>query len=247
MQGLRVTTSWDDGHPLDLRIADELASHGMQGTFYVPLRNSEGRAVMDAHALRQLAASFEIGGHTHDHVRLARLPLDVARAQIADGKAQLEDILGREVVGFCYPGGAYTPAIRELVRSLGFAYARTTENLRLDADGDPYQLPTTVQLYRHARRTYLKNYARRRNWRARATALGTVLRAGRDIGELVERLLEHAAAGQGVLHVWGHSWELEEQQLWPVLARVLRAIARTVPADARVTNAVLVGDAARQR
>jgi len=30
-----VTTSWDDGHELDLRLASELAAHGMAGTFYV--------------------------------------------------------------------------------------------------------------------------------------------------------------------------------------------------------------------
>ena len=32
-----ITTSWDDGHPLDLRVAELLAKYGLQGTFYVPM------------------------------------------------------------------------------------------------------------------------------------------------------------------------------------------------------------------
>ena len=30
-----VTTSWDDGHSTDLRVAELLAAHGLKGTFYV--------------------------------------------------------------------------------------------------------------------------------------------------------------------------------------------------------------------
>ena len=36
-----VTTSWGDGNPLDIRLAEILASHGLRGTFYVPLRNAD--------------------------------------------------------------------------------------------------------------------------------------------------------------------------------------------------------------
>ena len=55
-----VTTSWDDGHPSDRRLADLLAKHKIHGTFYVPCRNSEGRPVMRDAEVRDLAHSFEI-------------------------------------------------------------------------------------------------------------------------------------------------------------------------------------------
>jgi hypothetical protein len=32
-----ITTSWDDGHPSDLRVAELLIKHGLRGTFYVPM------------------------------------------------------------------------------------------------------------------------------------------------------------------------------------------------------------------
>lgn len=31
---LIITTSWDDGHPLDLKIAELLDKYGINGTFY---------------------------------------------------------------------------------------------------------------------------------------------------------------------------------------------------------------------
>ena len=49
---LRLTTSWDDGHPLDLRLADRLAARGFTGTFYVPRHNREGRPVLSAREVR---------------------------------------------------------------------------------------------------------------------------------------------------------------------------------------------------
>ena len=42
-----LTTSLDDGHPLDLKLADLLAKYCVPGTFYIPLGNGE-RPAMDA-------------------------------------------------------------------------------------------------------------------------------------------------------------------------------------------------------
>lgn len=37
-----ITTSWDDGHPLDLRVAELLSEYHLQGTFYVPIAAEAG-------------------------------------------------------------------------------------------------------------------------------------------------------------------------------------------------------------
>jgi len=37
-----ITTSWDDGHPMDLRVAALLAKYGIAGTFYVPASTELG-------------------------------------------------------------------------------------------------------------------------------------------------------------------------------------------------------------
>src|ERR1700722_19861853 len=98
-----ITTSWDDGYPADVRIAELLAKLGLAGTFYVPHRNIEGRAGMDASSLRGLSRKFEIGGHTLDHTDLTFVLSAEAQRQIRQGKTRLEDTIGKDIDGFCYP------------------------------------------------------------------------------------------------------------------------------------------------
>ena len=38
-----ITTSWDDGHPLDFKLAELLNKYNLKGTFYIPRSNAEHR------------------------------------------------------------------------------------------------------------------------------------------------------------------------------------------------------------
>jgi peptidoglycan/xylan/chitin deacetylase (PgdA/CDA1 family) len=241
-----LTTSWDDGHPFDSRVAELLAKYGFQGTFYVPCRNSEGRRVMSADELRALGSAFEIGGHTLDHVRLHGLSADEARRQIRDGKQQLEDTLGGPVRGFCYPGGVHDASSRVLVRDAGFEYARTVDNFHAGPTADRFRVPTTIQLFPHSRWTYVKNFARRGAWRSRAPLVAEAMRA-RSLDELLVRLLDHVLGRGGVFHLWGHSWELDDNGLWPVLERFLAHASERVPPPRRLDNAAIYASSATQR
>lgn len=234
-----VTTSWDDGHPLDLRVAELLAKYGFRGTFYVPRRNREGRSVLSRRELALLGSGFEIGGHSFDHIRLTSVPPDEAARQVRAIKDAVENELGRSIAGFCYPGGAHDAAIRALVRAHGFRYARTIENLWLAPARDPFQLPTTLQLYRHPRSTYLKNLARGRHFLTRAPGARVVLR-GHALGDVLRVLLDRAVAAGGVFHLWGHSWELEEHDLWGELESFLAYARDRVPPAQRVDNAASI-------
>jgi len=91
------------------------------------------------------AEGAEIGAHTHTHPILEGLPDDQARAEIADGKAQLEAILGERVEVFAYPNGVpgrdCSARHGEMVRDLGFRAAVTTEPRFADGESLPYHLP----------------------------------------------------------------------------------------------------------
>src|SRR6266508_4339060 len=136
-----VLTSWDDGHPFDLRVAELLAKHGLAGTFFVPGQNREGRAVMGRADIRELDRHFEIGGHTLTHRYLAGEARDEILREIADGKRLIEDALGHPIHGFCYPGGRFDEAVVRAVHQAGFVYSRTTENLRFDLGTDLARVP----------------------------------------------------------------------------------------------------------
>ena len=77
-----LTTSWDDGHPLDLRLAAMLEKHRLTGTFYIPRDASTG--TLSASHVRELSEKFEIGSHTLDHTFLDTVNDAVARLQITD-------------------------------------------------------------------------------------------------------------------------------------------------------------------
>ena len=96
-----LTTSWDDGEPADLRLADLLEKHGIAVMFHEPSRNvrKAGRSCGPSE-IRCLGQHFEIGGHTRDHIMLTQLKPDLAAQQIDNNKKWLEDSLGGEVSGF---------------------------------------------------------------------------------------------------------------------------------------------------
>ena len=146
-----VTTSWDDGHELDLVLASELAAHGLTGTFYVaPLcRGIPPVKRLTNGGLGELADGFEIGGHTLTHPHLSHLSPADARREILDGKVALEDRIGCPVTSFCYPYGDYGKEHPNIVREAGFTLARTVERFCTTEPHDLFQMGTTIHAYRH--------------------------------------------------------------------------------------------------
>lgn len=232
------STSWDDGHPLDLRLADLLARHGFAGTFYVPQNNSEGLPVMSAAELRQLDGRFEIGSHTLDHRYSNRVPATEWQRQVREGKRALEDGLGHAVPGFCYPGGRFTKHAKAAVRDAGFTYARTVSNLHLNAGSDRFLIPTTLQFYPHPASVLARNWLRAGHWRARWPAARLAWGQASQHQRLMA-LLEATIRRDGTFHLWGHSWELERCALWADLDAFLRDAASLVPPQARICNSQL--------
>jgi peptidoglycan-N-acetylglucosamine deacetylase len=231
---LMVTTSWDDGHPSDLRVADLLEKHGISGTFYIPCTNSEGRPVMHATAVAQLGRRFEVGGHTQDHISLTSIAPALASDQILANKYRLEDLLGQEVPGFAYVRGHHNHTVRNLVEKAGYRYARTVKNLTSTPGSNRFLVPTTTQFFAHSEQTYLRNYLSGGPTLQRTTILLAML----VNTELATRLLSAAEAclhAGGYFHLWGHAWELDEHDLWDEFDRFLARL-RQVRAKF-VTNA----------
>jgi peptidoglycan/xylan/chitin deacetylase (PgdA/CDA1 family) len=239
MSHLHFSLSVDDGHPLDLRLAEMLERHAISATFYVPIKNKEGPPVMQASELRELSKHFEIGSHTLDHLPLPGLSLQAAWHQISAGKRALEDCLGQPVAGFCYPHGAYRQEHRALVQVAGFQYARTTKNLYLNTRQEAYALPTTLQFYPHPRQVLVRNFISQRDWRARWPHLQQALAENHWIDRLY-RLLHHGQQVGEVFHLWCHSIDIERLALWSAMDDFLACVSRRIPPDCRVCNGKLL-------
>jgi len=225
---LIVTTSWDDGHPADLRLADLLLKYGVRATFYVPTNNSEGRPVMHSRELASLAQHFEIGGHTRDHVALTDVPSDYALEQITSNKNDLEHRLGRTVSGFAYVRGRNNRELRSLVKQAGYQYARTIQSLSSTPARDPFDAPATIQFFNHSRLVYFRNFLSSGPTFPRTKILSSVLSAS----GVADRCTHAACACMqygGSFHLWGHSWELDQYDLWSALEQSLAQLSELHP------------------
>jgi len=209
-----ITTSWDDGHPLDFRVAELLTKYGLAGTFYVP-RTAETQ-VMNEAQIHELSKQFEIGAHTLNHVYLNSVPGGEANFQIAGSKSWVEDTTGNVCNVFCFPGGKFRHRHFRMLQSAGFQAARTAELLNTSGPAtitaSLCMIPTTVQAFPHPRLAYLRNAVRRMSTPGLA-ATGALLRSS-DWTSLARRLLRRTVEVGGVFHVWGHSWEIDLEQQW---------------------------------
>jgi peptidoglycan/xylan/chitin deacetylase (PgdA/CDA1 family) len=68
-------------------------------------------------------AGIEIGSHGVRHLSLTKVDPVRRRDEIVRSRAILQEMLGREVLGFCYPYGHVDEHVRESVRVAGYDYA----------------------------------------------------------------------------------------------------------------------------
>jgi peptidoglycan/xylan/chitin deacetylase (PgdA/CDA1 family) len=235
---LIMTTSWDDGHSLDLRIAELLCKYDLAGTFYVPRSAEHG--VMTCQQIRELSKKFEIGGHTLDHVYLDRIPDAEAKEQINGSRRWIEDVTGMACTVFCFPGGKYRKRHLPLVREAGYKSARTVELLSLQLPHRVAEIaiiPTTVQVFPHSRFAYALNIFKRMS--VANLSGGRALLHSRDCVTLARELFLRAAALGGVFHLWGHAWEIEQHNQWDELEKILSMMASYKGKSQSVSNGEL--------
>lgn len=235
MRASYITTSWDDGHPLDCRVAELLAKFGLPGTFYVP-RIGE-HETMTTTQLRDLSSTFEIGAHTLHHTELTAATDQQAWHEITGSKAWLEDSTGKACPMFCPPKGQFTRRHLNLIQQAGFKGVRSVELLSLSYPrriAGLMVLPTTIQAHPHALVAYAKNSIKRASfknlWRYIVHGRST------DWVKLARSLLSQAIKHGGVFHLWGHSWEVQKNGQWQRLEEVLRLMSDFTNQSRSVTN-----------
>jgi peptidoglycan/xylan/chitin deacetylase (PgdA/CDA1 family) len=223
MMGMKfITTSWDDGHVNDFRLAELLEKYKLPGTFYIPAFNEE-HEVMSEIQVVELSKKFEIGGHTIHHKRIHGTSDQLFKEEILGCYTWLTQLTGKAPESFCFPGGVYNSAAIEYALNVGFKVVRTTELLNpWMTFGNPV-LPTTLQVYPHSSFTYTRHLLKRFKF----SSLMMFLKSSRSssVRRNLEVYLDYIEKQGGCFHLWGHSWEIEEFNLWAELERLLKTLS----------------------
>jgi len=81
------------------------------------------RRLLDADELARLAAEgLEIGSHGLTHARLTTLAEEELVKEVGHSRSVLHEAVGPDILGFCYPYGAYDAAAVAAVRAAGYDY-----------------------------------------------------------------------------------------------------------------------------
>jgi peptidoglycan-N-acetylglucosamine deacetylase len=230
-----ITTSWDDGHPLDLRVAELLHKYALRGTFYVPM--TAANETMTAAQLQQLGLGFEIGAHTLHHNVFTHATEAQASREIIDSKSWVESNTGLPCLMFCAPEGKYRSQHLKMIREAGYLGLRSVELISLDfplRKAGILLMPTTIQAHPHGFLTLARNAAKRAAFK-NLWRLVVHLRSA-EWPTLAQSLLLDALKFGGVFHLWGHSWEVQETGQWQRLEALFRFMSGFVSQATPLTN-----------
>lgn len=231
-----ITTSWDDGHIGDLRIAELLDKYNLKGTFYIPAANEE-HPVMSENNIVSISEKFEVGGHTMHHTRIKKVSEELFKAEILGCYKWLTNLTGAPPVSFCFPGGVYNKAAVNYALKSGFKIIRTTELLNPWLDSNNPVIPTTLQVYPHSTFTYYKHLVKR--IKLKSLLLYSKSHSTSNMQKLLNYYLNYIQQHGGCFHLWGHSWEIEENHLWPALENIFKAMSN-IPGIEYIDNKALV-------
>jgi hypothetical protein len=206
-----------------VRLAELLAAHGLRGTFYVPITNPDFAVLKPAEITTLQQLDMEIGAHTYSHTVLPLLDSATMSHELLSSKARLEDIVAGPITSFCYPQGKFDARTRQQTIEAGYQLARTTLSFRLEHNFDPFLMPTSFQFVPHPPANHVRHAIKEGNLKGLMQWI-TSFGARSNLIELLDVMFQYILRQGGILHLWGHSWEIEQEQLWEVLDTALGQI-----------------------
>jgi peptidoglycan/xylan/chitin deacetylase (PgdA/CDA1 family) len=124
-----IILTFDDGYQNFYDNAyPELKSRKMTAVSYIITNFKENLYMTDREIIDLSNNNIEIGSHTIDHPDLSKISDQKADNEISLSKKNLEDLIGKPVISFCYPSGKFNNNVVNLVKNDGYTYAVTTKS-----------------------------------------------------------------------------------------------------------------------
>lgn len=218
---VRISFSWDDGAIQDLKLMDLLLKLEVPSIFFIPGKNAE-RPVLEKEQIRLISANgLEIGAHTYSHQYLNLVSNNKAKEEIVSGKDFLEQILGQRIRHFCFPGGKYKSQHLGLAKTY-FDSARTADTGAIMKQSS-FLIKPAFQFFSRGKKSILYN-----SMRNFSPIFPFALKSLPDsdyfnfILSIINDL--YLSERDYLINIWGHSWELEKNNLWMRLESFIKLI-----------------------
>lgn len=212
---LKISFSWDDGALEDLKLVDLCEKYAIPSMLFIPSENREGLRVLSPKDIKSIQSPIiSIGAHTQHHTYLTELLLSDIYAEVNNNKNFLEDILGQKIQDFSFPGGKYNKTIFNVIKD-EFNTFRTADTMC--SQRHKKLIKPTFHFYPRGRRSLLLNAFRQRD-----SLISLCLKRMAQTDDYFEllRMLMTSMSESGkefLVHIWGHSWEIEKCNLWQEL------------------------------
>lgn len=127
--------TYDDGVIQDIRFVELMNKYGLKGTFNLNFglmeqgfewTHKNGMVVkrLTPQQALELYGDHEIASHSYTHPFMDNMSEDEIMDEMTKDKMSLEELFGREVVGFAVPFDYYSDLIADCARRCGFEYSR---------------------------------------------------------------------------------------------------------------------------
>ena len=192
----KIITSWDDYSQYNGKLAELLYRYNLPAIFFIEC--SHPKHITQITKLHK--GGFEIGGHTVQHTILRDQTKEIVEWETKTCKMRIEEITKTECKWFAYPRGRHDKEARDIVKEVGFKFARTTLVLNKKTD-DPMQTSTSVHVFQR------KEYE------------------GVPWQEVAVKELKRCRAKKETFHLWGHAQEIENYDYWHKLEEIFKLLA----------------------
>ena len=139
--------------------------------------------------------------------------------------------MSADIRSFCYPFGRHNRSSVAAVKNAGYALGRTNVSHSTRRENSLRQ-SVTWQMYPHSTASYVKHGVKYLHFPSVIQAL----RWRRKGGELAAvRQIAESGDNDSVIHLWGHSWEIDDNDMWLELGATLSVLG-DLPGATFLTN-----------
>jgi peptidoglycan/xylan/chitin deacetylase (PgdA/CDA1 family) len=213
-----ITLSYDDGVEQDKRLIEILDRYSLKSTFNINSGMFNKRTCHQAmlfnkmttfnnhripvDEIKQVYANHEVAAHSATHPILTQLPDEQVIFQMESDAKTLEEVTGKKVMGFAYPGAAceyFNERVKGLImNNTDLHYGRTAKSCY------SFDIPCDLMMFDP-----------------------TVSHRELEMREkLAKKFIELEADKPQIFYIWGHSYELDvDESIWEGFERFCELIA----------------------